>query len=304
MNFAAILFVLSVVLGVPWLVDKIYLAPRRREAAEKAVKQFDERIIREGLNLPESELLKQRTAIAEENIRQPLWLEYTAGLFPVICVVFLLRSFIWEPFKIPSGSMLPTLQVNDLILVNKYQYGIRLPVIHTKVVELGKPDRGHVMVFRYPVDGETDYIKRVIGIPGDTIEWSEQRLTLNGQLVPLKDNGRFVEASRLVSYSQHLETLGKTEHKVLTDLNIRASIRPEKKFIKPENCSFNTTDPAVATKLTCKVPEGHYFVMGDNRDNSLDSRFWGFVPEENIVGRAFFIWFNTWGWWSTAGWVK
>ena len=212
--------------------------------------------------------------------------EYTAGLFPVIAVVFLLRSFLFEPFKIPSGSMIPTLLVGDLILVNKYTYGVRLPVINTKIIDVGDPKRGDVMVFRFPKDPSVDYIKRVVGIPGDTVTFENNRLTINGQAVALRDAGEFYDGDRLVYYRQYSETLGETEHKLLTDLEKPSFVSSAEAFPFRDQCSYGRSG------LTCKVPKGHYFMMGDNRENSLDSRYWGFVPEQNIVGRAFFIWMN------------
>jgi signal peptidase I len=285
-NFAVILFILTIVLGIPWVADKLVFAPARRRKANSEVSQFDSRIASGELNIEAGAIETQRLHLRQQIERQPLWLEYTAGFFPVIVLVFVLRSFLYEPFRIPSGSMLPTLLVGDLILVNKFDYGVRLPVINKKIFDVGSPQRGDVMVFRYPPDPSVDYIKRVVGIPGDLVEFAEQKLQINGSPVALKDNGRFVDPEALDSHSQHLESLGKIEHKVLTDLDKRLQIQPYPGFNKRENCSFS------AEKLSCKVPAGHYFVMGDNRDNSADSRFWGFVPEENIVGHAFFIWLN------------
>jgi signal peptidase I len=253
MNFALILFLLLVLTGVAWLLDKLVLAPRRRRA---------------GID------------------RQPLWLEYSAGLFPVIAVVFLLRSFLVEPFKIPSGSMIPTLLVGDLILVNKYTYGIRLPVIHTKVLDVGLPERGDVMVFRFPRDPSVDYIKRVVAVPGDEVIYENNRLTINGNPVPLRQAGEFFDSERLVYYSKYSEKLGAVAHNVLTELDKPSFISGAEEFPHRENCSYRRTG------MTCKVPSGNYFVMGDNRENSLDSRYWGFVPERHIVGKAFFIWMN------------
>ncbi|HYF60421.1 MAG TPA: signal peptidase I [Burkholderiaceae bacterium] len=253
MNFALILFSLLVVTGVAWIVDKLWLAPARRRAGRD---------------------------------RQPLWLEYTAGLFPVILVVFVLRSFLVEPFKIPSGSMIPTLLVGDLILVNKYAYGVRLPVVHTKVLDVGLPERGDVMVFRFPKDASVDYIKRVVGLPGDTVTYENNRLTINGQPVPMQAAGEFYDPDRLVYYRQYSEKLGDVEHKLLTELDKPSFISGVEPFPFRDGCTYGRTG------LTCKVPAGHYFVMGDNRENSLDSRYWGFVPEGNIVGKAFFIWMN------------
>ena len=253
MNFALLLFVLLLVTGVIWLLDIAWFAPARRRAGRDS---------------------------------RPMWLEYTAGLFPVIVVVFLLRSFLFEPFKIPSGSMIPTLLVGDLILVNKFTYGVRLPVINTKIFDVGEPKRGDVMVFRFPKDPSVDYIKRVVGIPGDTVTFENNRLTINGQAVALRDAGEFYDRDRLVYYRQYSETFGETEHKLLTDLEKPSFVSGVDAFPFRDQCSYGRSG------LTCKVPSGHYFMMGDNRENSLDSRYWGFVPERNIVGRAFFIWMN------------
>jgi signal peptidase I len=253
MNFALILFLLLVLTFVAWMADLLWFQRQRRAAG-----------------------------IAH----RPLWLEYTAGLFPVIFVVFTLRSFLVEPFKIPSGSMIPTLLVGDLILVNKYQYGIRLPVIHTKVLDVGDPQRGDVMVFRFPRDTSVDYIKRVVGIPGDEITYENNRLSVNGEPVPLSERGEFFDSERLVYYRKYSEKLGAVEHKLLTELEKPSFITGADEFPFRDQCSYRRTG------LTCKVPPGHYFVMGDNRENSLDSRYWGFVPERNIVGKAFFIWMN------------
>jgi signal peptidase I len=253
MNFALLLFVLLLVTGVIWLLDIAWLAPARRRAGRDS---------------------------------RPMWLEYTAGLFPVIAVVFLLRSFLFEPFKIPSGSMIPTLLVGDLILVNKYTYGVRLPVINTKIIDVGEPKRGDVMVFRFPKDPSVDYIKRVVGIPGDSVTFENNRLTINGQAVALRDAGEFYDRDRLVYYRQYSEMLGETEHKLLTDLEKPSFVSGADAFPFRDQCSYGRSG------LTCKVPQGHYFMMGDNRENSLDSRYWGFVPEQNIVGKAFFIWMN------------
>ena len=286
MNFAVILFIASIVLGLPWLADKLYFAPQRRAAADAAVDRFNEQVSSGQINISDTDQQKQRQGLRTQALRQPLWLEYTAGFFPVIVVVFLLRSFLFEPFKIPSGSMLPTLFVGDLILVNKFDFGVRIPIINKKIIDIGSPKAGDVMVFRFPPDPSVDYIKRVVGVPGDLIEVGNQRVTINGKLLPLKDAGEFIDAGKIVRSSQHLETLGNIEHKLLTDLNYRAPIGSWSDASFKENCSKN------AEILKCKVPAGHYFMMGDNRDNSADSRFWGFVPDENIVGRAFFIWMN------------
>ena len=205
----------------------------------------------------------------------------------MILVVFVLRSFLFEPFKIPSGSMIPTLLVGDLILVNKFHYGVRLPVINKKIIANNDPQRGDVMVFRYPVDPRQDYIKRVVGVPGDEVSFTNQALTINGQKVPLTAKGEFYDEDSLRYSPQFLEKLGALEHGILVDPKRQAYYGPDpKSFPMHENCRYT------AEGVTCKVPAGHYFMMGDNRDNSQDSRYWGFVPDENIVGRAFFVWMN------------
>ena len=218
--------------------------------------------------------------------KEPLWVEWGAGFFPVILIVFVLRSFVAEPFKIPSGSMIPTLEVGDFILVNKYAYGIRLPVLNTKIIDIGSPQRGDVMVFRYPENPSQDFIKRVVGLPGDTIAYQNKQLTINGEPVITQKIADYKHADRLYYSEQYQEKLGTVEHRLLNDVDAPAFIRDASDFPQRENCTYN------AAGVTCKVPEGHYFMLGDNRDNSRDSRFWGFVPEGNIVGRAFFIWLN------------
>jgi signal peptidase I len=250
MNFALFLFILLVVTGAVWLLDKYAL--RRRRGADA---------------------------------RQPWWVEYSISFFPVILIVFLLRSFLVEPFKIPSSSMVPTLLVGDFILVNKFTYGIRLPVINKKIVELGQPKRGDVMVFRWPRDTSLDYIKRVVGLPGDRIEYRNKRLTINGEAVPVRQIQDYLSRERMQFSLRYVETLG-VEHEILQDPDAPPGVSSDGAFPFSGNCNYNVNG------LTCTVPPGHYFVMGDNRDNSSDSRVWGFVPDENIVGRAFFIWLN------------
>ena len=168
MNFALILFLLTVFTGVMWVCDKLVWAKKRKAEAKRLTDDFDA-ANREAVDRGEPVVLQERSRIAAGALREPWWIDYTAGLFPVICIVFLLRSFLFEPFRIPSGSMLPTLHIGDFILVNKYEYGVRLPVLGTKVLEVGTPKRGDVVVFRYPMDTQVDYIKRVVGLPGDTV---------------------------------------------------------------------------------------------------------------------------------------
>jgi len=213
-------------------------------------------------------------------------LDWTAGLFPVIVSVFFLRSFIVEPFKIPSGSMIPTLLVGDLILVNKFHYGLRLPVLNLKITEGTKPQRGDVMVFRYPPKPSLDYIKRVVGLPGDTVAYLNKRLTINGQAVPTQSVPEFLDEDAMRYFKQYEEKLGDQPHRLLNDDERPAFVPGADRFPGSEACSYTVEG------VTCKVPEGSYFMMGDNRDNSLDSRYWGFVPERNIVGKAFFVWMN------------
>ena len=285
MNFALILFILLVVSFAMWLLDVLWLKKARLAAADAALAQFDARNAgRAGLD-PQA-LAAERSAIAAKLTQRPWYLEYTASFFPVILVVFVLRSFLFEPFRIPSGSMIPTLQIGDLILVNKYQYGIRLPVIHSKIVELGSPQRGDVIVFRFPHNPSQDYIKRVVGLPGDRVEYADRRLSINGQPVPLRQLPRYFEEERVQYYAQFSEMLGEVEHRII--LSEGPGVPPMRAFMHthPGACEYS------AAGVACTVPEGHYFVMGDNRDNSEDSRFWGFVPDRNIVGRAFFVWMN------------
>jgi signal peptidase I len=219
-------------------------------------------------------------------LMQPWWLDWTAGLFPVILAVFVLRSFLFEPFKIPSGSMIPTLLVGDLILVNKFTYGLRLPVVNVKLTEGTAPQRGDVMVFRYPPKPSLDYIKRVVGVPGDEVAYLNKKLTVNGQPVDKSAMPEFFDEDAMRYAKQFQETVGGKRYRVLNDDDRPAFIPGAEDFPFKQNCRYSVEG------VTCKVPQGHYFMMGDNRDNSLDSRYWGFVPDRNIVGKAFFIWMN------------
>jgi signal peptidase I len=286
-NFSLLLLILTVVTFAYWLAERFVFAPRRKAAAATLERQTAERqarLAQQGITKVDNTDVSQAR---ETLLAQPWWLDWTAGLFPVILVVFLLRSFLFEPFKIPSGSMIPTLLVGDLILVNKFDYGIRLPVINKKIVANHDPRRGDVMVFRYPKDPSTDYIKRVIGLPGDEVSFRNQQLYINGQpqaLTALPPPGFYDEDS--LRYSpEYVEKLGSVEHHILLNPQNQPQYGNED-FPFRQNCSYS------AEGVTCKVPPGHYFMMGDNRDNSQDSRYWGFVPDENIVGRAFFVWMN------------
>ena len=255
MTFAWILFILLVVTGTVALLDRLIFSKRRAEGA-----------------------------------REPWWIEYPKSFFPVILIVFLLRSFLVEPFKIPSGSMIPTLLVGDFILVNKFTYGIRLPIIDYKLVEVNEPQRGEVMVFRFPENPTLDYIKRVVGLPGDKVGYRDKKLVINGRPVPLEPAGdyQYVETGlNYINAQRYTENLSGHEHAVLIHPNApEMQLAGIRQFQQRKNCVYNDGG------FTCTVPPGHFFVMGDNRDSSSDSRYWGFVPESNIVGKACLIWWN------------
>jgi len=282
-NFSLLLFVLTVVTLGYWIAERWVFLPRRQREAESAAIAWEKDQIGRGGAVD----MAARQMVVQSRMQQPWWLDWTAGLFPVILVVFVLRSFLFEPFKIPSGSMMPTLEVGDLILVNKYHYGVRLPVIHRKVVANHDPKRGDVIVFRYPDDPRLDYIKRVVGLPGDEVAYLNQTLRINGTPVTVVANGEYYDEESLRYAPLFTEKIGDVEHRILVEPRRQAYYGPEPKtFPMAENCRYSPEG------VVCKVPPGHYFVMGDNRDNSQDSRFWGFVPDENIVGRAFFVWMN------------
>jgi len=291
-NFALILFWLMVATGAVWFADRLVFRRKRVAQARAALATFDEgakhRVVGD-----EKAHLEERHRLEEKLLRQPGWIEFPAGFFPVILVVFVLRSFLFEPFRIPSGSMIPTLLIGDLILVNKYAYGIRLPILNKKILDVGNPERGDVMVFRYPVNPADDYVKRVIGLPGDTISYRNKRLTVNGKTVDVSPAPDFFDPDRVAYSKQFTEKLprgsGVLDHMILVDEDHLGVINPvTDRFPYRENCAYADG----YTSITCTVPAGYYFVMGDNRDNSADSRYWGFVPDGNIVGKAFLIWMN------------
>ena len=284
-NFALILFALTVATGIIWCLDVFVLAPQRRQRASIALAEFDSRTARLQQDGVRTEA-RSRVALESTILRQPTWIEYSGSFFPVLALVFFLRSFLYEPFKIPSSSMVPTLTVGDLILVNKFTYGIRLPILNRKIIEVGAPQRGDVMVFKYPKDLSLDYIKRVVGVPGDKIVYKNKRLTVNGQALAYQPLADYLDDERLTYSKQFEENLTGRDHKILNDENAPSYVQNPDAFPQHELCTYN------AEGFACTVPAGQYFMMGDNRDNSLDSRYWGFVPDKNIVGKAFFVWMN------------
>lgn len=265
MDFALILFVLSLFTGVLWSADRWLWSKQRPQVASR-----------------------------------PLVLEYTAGFFPVIAIVFFIRSFLFEPFNIPSGSMIPTLRIGDLILVKKYRYGVRLPVVDTLIFSTGLPERGDVAVFRYPKDDSVDYIKRIVGLPGDRVRYIDKRLIVNDQPVAKTPEGSFVDTDSAKVAGQFSEQLGDHRYRTLND-------EGDPRVYLLESFPFRENCRRLMGGLECLVPDGHYLAMGDNRDNSADSRFWGFVPEANLVGEAVLVWFNFGevfsGNFSRLGWV-
>ena len=291
-NFALLMFMATVVTGIYWLAEQFYFLPQRKAAAVKLEQEAELRraeLTKLGISQTDVDVSEAKVRL----IMQPWWLDWTAGLFPVIAVVFVLRSFLFEPFKIPSGSMIPTLWVGDLILVNKFHYGVRLPVLNLKVTEGNPVQRGDVMVFRYPPKPSLDYIKRVVGVPGDEVAYLNKQLTINGQPVYKDARADFFEEDSMRYIKQFEEKLpigskasemaGLRTHNLLNDADRPAFVPGADDFVFKENCQYTVEG------VTCKVPQGHYFMMGDNRDNSLDSRYWGFVPDKNIVGKPIFV---------------
>lgn len=256
MDFALLLVIAVAVTGVGYTADALVFRKKRKRAVSNYLNG------------------DQRSALDSEVVskleKEPLWAEYSRSFFPVLLLVLVLRSFLVEPFQIPSGSMLPTLKIGDFILVNKFTYGIRLPVTNTRIVELNDPQRGDSMVFRFPEDKRLNFIKRVVGLPGDRLRYENKVLYINGKPAPQQ----FVAALPAGNPERKLlkETLGDVEHEI-----------------------YNSLEPGQNMREIV-VPEGHYFVMGDNRDHSNDSRYWGFVPEDLIVGKAFAVWMHWEGW--------
>jgi signal peptidase I len=259
-DFPLILVILVFGSGLIWLLDALFLAPRRRRVTAELRGEYPQ------WNEEGSAQAASYQARVQEMAAEPTVVEYARSFFPVLLIVFVLRSFLVEPFQIPSTSMVPTLQVGDYILVNKYTYGIRLPVLRTKVLSVNEPKRGDVMVFFPPHMNDTYFIKRVVGLPGDTISYRNKRLFVNGELVEREALGLLpIDNSR---FEMGAETLGGARHLMQVD-----QMRPPRDF-------------------SLVVKPGHYFMMGDNRDNSSDSRIWGQVPEKDIVGKAFAVWMH------------
>lgn len=243
-NFELILFYAVVVCGLIALFDIVFLAKKRKKS-----------------QTPD---------------KMPIIIEYARSFFPILLIVFLLRSFLYEPFRIPSGSLEPTLLVGDFVLVNKFDYGIRLPVIHTKIIKIGEPHHGDIFVFRYPPNPSIDFIKRLIGLPGDHIRYVDKVLYVNGKEIPQK----------VIGTTTRVDEEGNTQQVVIKEEDF---FGVKHKIYQNENQQSEDFDDIV-------VPPGQYFAMGDNRDDSADSRFWGFVPEQNVVGKAVAIWMS----WDSA----
>lgn len=256
-DFEFILVAGTLVAGIIWLIDHLFFAKQRQQFA------------------------------TSRTLHDPIIVEYAKSFFPVLLAVMVLRSFLYEPFRIPSGSMMPTLLVGDFILVNKYDYGLRLPVLHTKITSGDKPKRGDVAVFRYPKNESLDYIKRIIGLPGDHISYYNRRITVNGKQLGTE----LLETYQGLGESSDLLINQGCDH-----------VKAKCKVFNEQTGEVSYTmmnDPGVGYRGgddgELFVPPGHYFVMGDNRDHSNDSRYWGFVPEENLVGKAVMVWMH-WDW--------
>ena len=255
LDFPALLVAGTFFTGLAWAIDALLLARQRRRKAEA--------LITRGAAPDSNQIIT--------TLKESTFVEYCKSFFPVLLAVLLLRSFLVEPFRIPSNSMMPTLLTGDFILVNKFTYGIRLPVLNTKVLEVGEAERGDVVVFRYPKDPSTDYIKRVVGLPGDRVGYYNKIIYINGEPVGQVPAGVYIGVGSGISMSgasQRQEQLGEVLHDIL--------VMPRTPGLEGEYV----------------VGEEEYFVMGDNRDNSNDSRYWGPVPEANLVGKAFRVWMN------------
>jgi signal peptidase I len=252
LDFEFILLILTVVTGVLWLADVLLFSR-----------------------------LRQQPAVSKAR-KEPLLIEYSKAFFPVLIAVLMLRSFLFEPFRIPSGSMMPTLLVGDFILVNKFTYGLRFPVWHNRITEGNKPKRGDVIVFRYPQDETQDYIKRVIGLPGDHVRYYNRRLTINNKPIEIEEDRVYEGLGDL----NNMKSAGGCDR-----VDAKCQVYMEE-IDQSKHTVMTNSDSSFGVSGEIFVPEGHYFVMGDNRDHSNDSRVWGFVPEANLVGKAIRIWMH------------
>lgn len=273
LDFSAVLVLITVITGVVWWLDHLVFAKQRAAAVKASGKDL-------------------------ASVTLPGTVDYARSFFPVAAVVLVLRAFVFEPFRIPSDSMMPTLLAGDFIIVNKYDYGLRLPVLNTKFLNIGEPQRGDVVVFRYPLDPGVNYIKRLVGLPGDQVEVKEDRLFVNGQAIEFKVTGPYNDGC-YVDFQQAEEHLGDHVHRAMFCPSAWAPPLGRLPDCKRSNVAgyiCNDQNPrnlfGAENTPVMTVPEGHYLMIGDNRDNSEDGRKWGFVPENNLVGKATRIWFN------------
>lgn len=271
-DFAAVLVIAALVTGSIWILDIFVLAPRRAKASG-TVRPGDGNGAGQRPSPPAARAKTSHfpkpadwRGRQKEERKPPWYVDFSRSFFPVIVAVLVLRSFIVEPFRIPSGSMMPTLLAGDFILVNKFAYGVRLPVVNTKIIDSGSPQRGDVAVFRYPEEPSMAFIKRIVGLPGDRLEYRNKQLYVNGE--PVEQRALPASEAVIHGYDLRLEQLGNANHQILVSKG-------------PNEVSWEYV-----------VPAGHYFTLGDNRDNSRDSRFWGPLPEQNLIGKAFLIWMN------------
>ena len=270
LDFALILTVAVLVAGVIWGGDALLFRPARRKRANDVEAEIRARLLseeQEGTMIAPTELNAAIQDARAREMRESTLVEYAHSFFPVLFVVWALRSFLVEPFTIPSGSMLPTLRIGDYILVNKFSYGLRLPVIGTEIVPLAKPERGDIMVFKYPEQPRINFIKRVVGVPGDRVVVKAGRVWVNGKELS-REEVALPDAESWEIYFREVD--GAVSHMIRHEAG-RESLSPEREW---------------------EVPAESYFMLGDNRDNSRDSRFWGYVPDRYIVGKAFFIWMH------------
>lgn len=286
-NFTLLLISATAVSGLYWMAERFYFLPRHRRADhshEASLAARNTRLANQGITRIDHVDFSAR----ERLIMRPWWLRWTARLFPGILAVFLFHSFLFESFKVASSSMNPTLQMGDLILVNKFRYGLRLPVFNIKITSGAPPTRGDVMLFRHPSNPSLDDLERLIGLPGDEVSYLNKKLTINGQAITKEALPEYFDQVAMRFFKEFLEELDNEKHRLRNDDGRRSEVLEAEviAFANQKNCRYSVEG------IVCKVPEGHYFVMGDNRDHSLDSRYWGFVPDRNIVGPISFVLMN------------